>query len=151
MFPPRLAMLSLACLLAACQAERAPATSVPAPAPAPEADGVGAALPGTDASAIVVQPPDDPPGFDRKAIAGRYAGSLADGRPVVLEIEADGKARLDGQAGSWSVGEVPGRLLFDPDDKAGTDRWFAIGAMQALHLLDGRDASPDAAPVLRRD
>lgn len=149
MFRSSLILLSVTVALSACQADPAPPPSTPTTqASAPAAS---ATLPGTDASAVVAQAPADPQDFDRKALAGRYAGALPDGRPQVLEIEADGIARLDGQAGSWSISDDATRLLFDPDDKAGADRWFAIQSTQELRALDAADASPDAAPALQRD
>jgi copper homeostasis protein (lipoprotein) len=146
----RLALATLACALAACRPDPEPS---PDPAPEPLASATTAdagALAGTDASAVVHHAPKDPAGFDRKAFAGAFAGTLpcADcpGIDASVQIGDDGTFRLTETwrdrdtrtetAGTWTIDAEGTRLQLDPDSKEAADRWFEIVSKDEIRMLD---------------
>lgn len=159
---PLFPTLLLACLMAsACQADR----SVPEPtapdAAAPAKDAPAApGTDGTDASAVVHHESADPAGFDRKAFAGDFAGTLpcADcpGIEMQLAIDPDGSFVLDETyqerdasfetRGTWTVEDQGRRLRLDPDSKDEPDRLFQVVSRDELRMLDS-DGQPVDSPL----
>lgn len=158
----RLAVLPLALLiaLAACQpaadkaADATPASDA-APADAPAEPAQDPALAGTDATAVVHHAQPDPAGFDRKAFAGTFSGTLpcADcpGLDTSLQISDDGtftltETRQDRGAtetrGTWAVDADGKRLLLDPDTKETPDRHYELVSNAEIRALD-----PDGNPI----
>ncbi len=149
---------ALCLALAACNPPPAPpepaepiaqAASGPSAAAGPD-KAVDAALAGTDAVAVVHHPARDPEGFDRKALAGAFAGTLpcadcpgidttlrieGDGRFALAETRQGGSDRIE-TTGTWTVDASGERLLLDPDSKRESDRSFAIASSSELQLLD---------------
>lgn len=144
-----LALAALACALAACRPDPEPSPE-PAPEPVAAAPASTAALAGTDATAVVHHAPQDPAGFDRKAFAGAFAGTLpcADcpGIDTSVRIDDDGTFRLTETwrdrdtrtetAGTWTVDADGTRLQLDPDSKEAADRWFEIVSRDEIRMLD---------------
>lgn len=147
-----LILASLALALAACKPAAEPAADA---APADAADSVQddtakAAVAGTDATAVVHNAPSDPAGFDRKAFAGTFAGTLpcADcpGIDTRLDIAADGTFTLSETyqdrdttseaRGTWTIDAAGKQLLLDPETKDGTDRHFELVSKDELRALD---------------
>ncbi|MDH5834055.1 copper resistance protein NlpE [Luteimonas kalidii] len=162
----RLALAPLLWALAACTPDPDPSPE-PAPEPVATAAHAEAGTPdGIDATAVVHHSPDDPAGFDRKAFAGRFAGTLpcADcpGIDTSVQIGDDGTFRLveayrdrdtrHETAGTWTVDADGTRLQFDPDTKQAADRWFEIVSKDELRALDteGRPIAGNANTSLRR-
>lgn len=168
-------LLASAFALAACQPSTDNATtdapvdaidepSVPTPVAEPERDPL---LEGSDATSVVHHDRADPTGFDRKAFAGRFSGTLpcADcpGIDTRLEIAeggtfALGETRLGGDArhdtaGTWTVDAAGKRLLLDPDVKDAADRHFEVVSNDELRVVDADGNPVDGAvgPGLRRD
>ena len=145
-----LVLLPLALALAACKPAAEPAPAPAAPAEAPAVPTESGSVAGTDATAVVHHDRPDPAGFDRKAFAGTFSGTVpcADcpGIDTRLEIRADGTFRLsetyqdrDGTAdtaGTWTIDADGKRLQLDPDSKDGADRWFEIVSKDEIRQLD---------------
>jgi copper homeostasis protein (lipoprotein) len=147
--------------------DAAQATAAPAAADVPATPAArDPLLEGSDAVAIEHHARPEPPGFDRRAFAGTFAGTLpCAGCPsgdARLRIDADGGFRLDegigggGEvqtAGTWSVDAGSRRLLLDPEVKDAPDRHFAIASNDELRMLDPDGNELDGAPGhgLRRD
>ena len=169
------ALAALCLALAACSPP--PAPPEPAEPIAQAASGatptagsdqaVDAALAGTDALAVVHHPARDPEGFDRKALAGAFAGTLpcadcpgidttlridGDGRFALAETRQDGSDRVE-TTGTWTIDASGDRLLLDPDSKGESDRRFAIASGSELQLLDdaGNPAAGSGNLSLRRN
>jgi len=158
------ALAALCLALAACSPPPAPpepaepiAQAAPgATAAAGSEQAVDAALAGTDALAVVHHPARDPEGFDRKALAGAFAGTLpcadcpgidttlridGDGRFALAETRQGGSDRIE-TTGTWTVDAAGERLLLDPDSKRDSDRRFAIASGSELQLLDDAGNPP---------
>jgi len=111
----------------------------------------GSSVAGTDATAVVNHDRPDPAGFDRKAFAGAFAGTVpcADcpGIETHLAIDADGTFRLSETyqgrgnssetTGTWTIDAGGKRLLLDPDTKDADDRHFEIVSKDEVRMLDG--------------
>lgn len=161
-FAVPLALLPLALALAACKPAAEPAAAPAATAEAPTAPVES----GTDAAAVVHHDRPDPAGFDRKAFAGTFAGTVpcADcpGIETHLAIDADGTFRLDETyqdrdsrrqtTGTWTIDAGGKRLLLDPDTKDAADRRFEIVSRNEVRLLDteGRPIASGLNYSLRR-
>lgn len=151
-----LVLILLALALAACRPAAEPAQD--AQAIATESAAAPAQtdpLAGTDATAVVHHAAVDPAGFDRKAFAGRFSGTLpcADcpGIDMHVEIDADGTFRASETyqdrdttietTGTWTIDADGRRLQFDPDRKDDADRWFGIVSKDEIRMLDS-DGNP---------
>ena len=163
-----LALFPLALALVACKPAAEPAADAPAAVPedAAAAGTPAPAVDGTDATAVVHNPPRDPAGFDRKAFAGTFAGTVpcADcpGIDTRLDIAADGTFTLSETyqerdtafetRGTWTLDADGTRLLLDPDTKDGTDRHFGIVSKDEIRMLDaeGKPAASGLNYSLRR-
>lgn len=144
-----LVLLPLALAIAACKPAADPAPNA-APAEAPAVPVESGSVAGTDATAVVNHDRPDPAGFDRKAFAGTFAGTVpcADcpGIETHLTIDADGTFRLgetyqerDGSSettGTWTIDAGGKRLLLDPDTKDADDRHFEIVSKDEVRMLD---------------
>lgn len=164
---PGLALIPLALALAACKPAAEPApTATPAEA-APAVPTEAGAVAGTDATAVVHNAPADPAGFDRKAFAGSFAGTVpcADcpGIDTSVRIGDDGTFRLteayqgsdtrSETTGTWTVDADGRRLQLDPDTKDAADRWFEIVSNNEIRMLDtgGNPIESGHNYSLRRD
>lgn len=124
-------------------------------------------LAGTDALALVEHaPPADPvpAGFDARAVAGTFSGSLpcADcpGIDATLALHADGRYTLEERPlgrgdvlasdGTWMPRPDGRSLLLDPNDKDREDRRFALLSNDELRPLD-LDGTPVDGSLRRRD
>ncbi|RZA21635.1 MAG: copper resistance protein NlpE [Lysobacteraceae bacterium] len=91
------------------------------------------------------------PGFDVKAFAGTYGGTLpcadCSGIDTTIAFTPEGGYTMsetyqdsDGSnfvtKGSWTVGDDGKSLLLDPEDKAEYDRHFEVVSATELHALD---------------
>ncbi len=155
-----LALLPLAFVLAACKPAAEPASAPAAAAEAPAAPVESGSVAGTDATAVVHHDRSDPAGFDRKAFAGTFAGTVpcADcpGIETHLAIDADGTFELDETyqdrdsssqtTGTWTIDADGKRLLLDPDTKDAADRRFEIVSKDEVRLLDS-DGNPIASEL----
>jgi len=144
-----LVLIPLALALAACKPAADPAPGAP-PADTVAAPAQAGAVAGTDATAVVNHERPDPAGFDRKAFAGSFAGTLpcADcpGIDMRIDIEADGSFRASETyqdrdttveiAGTWTIDADGRRLLLDPDSKDEADRHFEIVSKDEIRMLD---------------
>ncbi len=154
-FTAPLALLPLALALAACKPAAEPAATSAATPEAPTAPVESGSVVGTDATAVVNHDQPDPAGFDRKAFAGSFAGTVpcADcpGIETHLAIDADGTFELDETyqdrdagvrtTGTWTIDADGKRLLLDPDTKDAADRHFEIVSKDEIRML-GADGSP---------
>ena len=159
-FAVPLALLPLALALAACKPAAEPASAPTAKAEAPAAPVESGSVAGTDATAVVNHDRPDPAGFDRKAFAGAFAGTVpcADcpGIETHLAIDADGTFKLDETyqdrdtgnrtTGTWTVDADGKRLLLDPDTKDAADRRFEIVSKDEIRMLDV-DGNPIASEL----
>ena len=161
-----IALLPLALALAACKpaAEPAPAPATTAEAPATPVES--GSVVGIDATAVVNHDRPDPAGFDRKAFAGRFAGTVpcADcpGIDTHLAINADGTFTLEEtyrdrgaghkSTGTWTIEADGKRLLLDPDTKDAADRHFEIVSKDEVRMLDteGKPIASELNYSLRR-
>lgn len=167
--------LSLALAVCACQpaadksAEAVPDDATQSDAPANNADAQAwrdPLLEGSDAIAIEHHARPEPVGFDRRAFAGMFSGTLpcADcpGIDTRLHLGDDGTFHLaetyrdrgDAQtAGTWTVDAAGTRLLLDPDVKDAPDRHLAIVSNDELRMLDPDGNAIDSTLdySLRRD
>ncbi|MCW5568216.1 MAG: copper resistance protein NlpE N-terminal domain-containing protein [Dokdonella sp.] len=146
---PLALLLPLALALSACKPAAEPAP-VAAPAEAPALPAESARIADTDATAVVHHDRPDPAGFDRKAFAGTFSGTVpcADcpGIETHLTINADGSFTLaetyqerdsgDSTSGTWTIDADGRRLLLDPDTKDAADRWFEIVSKDEVRMLD---------------
>ena len=158
--PTTFALLPLALVLAACKPAAEPAPATTATAEAPTAPVESGNVAGTDATAVVHHDRPDPAGFDRKAFAGTFAGTVpcADcpGIETHLAIDADGTFRLDETyqdrdagvqtTGTWTIDADGKRLLLDPDTKDAADRHFEIVSKDEIRMLDV-DGNPIASEL----
>lgn len=158
--PTTFALLPLALVLAACKPAAEPEPAIAAAAEAPAAPVESGSVAGTDATAVVHHDRPDPAGFDRKAFAGTFAGTVpcADcpGIETHLAIDADGTFRLDETyqdrdssrqtTGTWTIDADGKRLLLDPDTKGAADRHFEIVSKDEIRML-GADGSPIASEL----
>ncbi len=128
------AALSLV-LIAGCKREE-PAPEMPAPESVPaEANN------GPVASVDHTSPGDAAPGFDAKAFAGTYGGTMpcagcpgidaiiafdAEGGYTLNEVYQDGTDSTFTTKGTWSVDKDGKTVLLDPEDKEERDRSFEI-------------------------
>jgi copper homeostasis protein (lipoprotein) len=170
-----LLLLPLAFALAACERSADKATidtrdeagdvaPVQSPTDAQESDPVPE---GSEATAVVHHARPDPLGFDRKAFAGAFSGTLpcADcpGIDARLEIAEGGTFALNERRrgddashdtiGTWTIDAAGTHLLLDPDDKDAADRHFEVVSNDELRALDAEGdpvAGADNAG-LRRD
>ena len=140
---------SITLALAACKpaADSAPAA---APVEAPAVPAESGSVAGTDATAVVNHDRPDPAGFDRKAFAGAFAGTVpcADcpGIDTRLAINADGTFTLDesyqdrdtrnATTGTWTLDADGKRLQLDPDGQDAENRWFEIVSGDEVRMLD---------------
>ena len=155
-----LALLPLALVLAACKPAADPVPADAAPAEAPAVPVESGSVAGTDATAVVDHERPDPAGFDRKAFAGSFAGTVpcADcpGIETHLAIDADGTFELDETyqdrnsssqtTGTWTIDADGKRLLLDPDAKDAADRHFEIVSKDEIRMLDV-DGNPIASEL----
>ena len=96
------------------------------------------------------------PGFDAKAFAGTYGGTLPcadcpgidttiafapEGGYTMSEVYQDGDASTFTLKGTWTVREDGKTLLLDPEDKQEMDRWFEVVSATELRALD-KDGKP---------
>lgn len=144
-----LVLIPLALALAACKPAAGPASETP-PTDTAAAPTQSGALAGTDATAVVHHARSDPAGFDRKAFAGSFSGTLpcADcpGIDMHVDIDADGTFRANEtyqdrdttveMAGTWTIDADGRRLLLDPDSKDEADRHFEIVSKDEIRMLD---------------
>lgn len=159
-FTAPLALLPLALALAACKPAAEPAATSAATPEAPTAPVESGSVVGTDATAVVNHDQPDPAGFDRKAFAGSFAGTVpcADcpGIETHLAIDADGTFELDETyqdrdagvrtTGTWTIDADGKRLLLDPDTKDAADRHFEIVSKDEIRML-GADGSRIASEL----
>ena len=143
--------IALSCLaIAACKrdADSPPATdAMPA---------VAEAVPAEPASAVISEvdhnsPASAAPGFDAKAFAGTYGGTLPcadcpgidtsimfspEGGYTLSEVYQDRDSGSLVVKGTWTVREDGKTLLLDPEDKAAHDRWYEVVSPSELRALD---------------
>lgn len=154
-----LLMLALSCCsIAACKRQ---AEAPPVAAPVEEVS-----------NAVVAEidhnsPASAAPGFDAKAFAGTYAGTLpcadcagidttvafaAEGSYTMSEIYQDADNSAFTLKGTWTVGEDGKTLLLDPEDKEERDRWFRQVSPTELRALDleGKPIESELDYSLRR-
>lgn len=96
------------------------------------------------------------PGFDAKAFAGTYGGTLPcadcsgidttiaftpEGGYTMSEVYQDRDASSFVIKGTWTVKEDGKTLLLDPEDKQELDRWFTVVSPNELRALD-KDGKP---------
>lgn len=156
-------LIALAALLPACKREApvaadAPSTTVAAPA---ATDAVSPEVMAVDDRA---SPADAAPGFDVKAVAGTYAGTIpcADcpGIDTRLVLEPGGRytlhqsyrerdARFD-ETGTWSAKPGGKAILLDPDAKGDADASLQIIAADELRFLGAEDAPNGPLYALKR-
>lgn len=147
-------LLALACLtvfaVAACKPEPAePIAATPATVDAPAASGLNPPAVSSDAR-----------GFDMKAFAGTFSGTLpcasCPGIDTTLELDAEGTYAIaevyqdeDGPAietdGTWTVEASNGQVRLDPNSKSAQDRLFAISSNDQLTQLDLEGQPIDSA------
>ena len=138
--------LALSCLaLAACkrEAEARPATV----AAAPTEEIKSAVISEIDQNS----PSSAAPGFDAKAFAGTYGGTLPcadcpgidtsiafapEGGFTMSEVYQDSDSSSFTLKGTWTVKEDGKTLLLDPEDKQERDRWFEVVSGNELRALD---------------
>ena len=160
-----LVLLPLAFALAACK-PAADSTPAAAPVEAPAVPAESGSVAGTDATAVVRHDQPDPAGFDRKAFAGTFAGTVpcADcpGIDTHLAINADGTFTLEEtyrdrgaghkSTGTWTIEADGKRLLLDPDTKDAADRHFEIVSKDEVRMLDteGKPIASELNYSLRR-
>lgn len=148
---------SLIALLGACRQEQpAPADTPQATAEVPAEAAPASAMPpvepakipGTDAIAVSQNVSADAgtqgaaqkiAGTDPKDFAGRFAAGSDS-----LQLNADGTYAMAQDTGTWTVEGDGKTLLLDSNDKAATDRRYAVVSRDELKASEG-----DA--VLRRD
>lgn len=156
---PLIALLTLA----ACKQPAPPPAESGAPAAAAAASAMSPEVVAIDDHA---SPADAVPGFDIKAVAGAWRGTLpcasCPGIDTTLELQADGRYRLvevyreeaDSRfdtGGSWAAEAGGQRIRLDPDDKDERDRVYALANGTLLQLGEGDQPPPDAAAyTLRR-
>lgn len=123
-----------------------------AEAPAP----VAATPAESTASAVISEVDHNSPasaaaGFDVKAFAGTYGGTLPcadcsgidtsiafdpEGGYSMSEVYQDGSASSFVTKGTWVVREDGKTVLLDPEDKEERDRWFQVVSKDELRALD---------------
>jgi len=130
--------------------------------PAVPAEAEAAAAP-TEAvkSAVISEidhnsPASAAPGFDVKAFAGTYGGTLPcadcpgidtsiaftpEGGYTMSEVYQDSDASSFTAKGTWTVEEDGKTLLLDPEDKHELDRWYEVLSATELRALD-KDGKP---------
>ncbi|WP_158636400.1 copper resistance protein NlpE [Luteimonas marina] len=152
-----LVLIPLALALAACKPDADPAPAAPPADTATTAQS--GAVAGTDATAVVDHERPDPAGFDRKAFAGSFAGTLpcADcpGIDMRVDIDADGSFSASETyqdrdttvetAGTWTIDADGRRLLLDPDSKDEADRHFEIVSKDEIRMLDAEGKPVESA------
>ncbi|WP_165967304.1 copper resistance protein NlpE [Luteimonas aestuarii] len=167
--------LTLALAICACQPAADKSTDIDtggaatanATTTTPEAQpGRDPLLEGSDAIAIEHHSRPEPAGFDRRAFAGMFSGTLpcADcpGIDTRLHIADDGTFHLTEAyrdrgnaqtAGTWTVDAAGTRLLLDPDVKDAPDRHLSIVSNDELRALDPEGNAIDSTldHLLRRD
>lgn len=138
--------VTLSCLaIAACKRE---AEAPPAPvAAAPTEDIKSAVISEVDHNS----PSSAAPGFDAKAFAGTYGGTLPcadcpgidtsiafepEGGFTMSEVYQDSDSSSFTLKGTWTVKEDGKTLLLDPEDKQERDRWFEVASGNELRALD---------------
>ncbi len=138
--------LALSCLaLAACKREaEAPPAAVAA---APTEEITSAVISESDQNS----PSSAAPGFDAKAFAGTYGGTLPcadcpgidtsiafapEGGFTMSEVYQDSDSSSFTLKGTWTVKEDGKTLLLDPEDKQERDRWFEVVSGNELRALD---------------
>ena len=153
--------LALSCVAIAGCKQDAPA---PAAAPAAAAEDIKSAVisevdHGSPASAA--------PGFDVKAFAGTYGGTLPcadcpgidtsiaftpEGGYTMSEVYQDSEGSSFTGNGTWTVREDGKSVLLDPEDKDERDRAFEVVSSSELRLLDasGKPADSGLGYSLRR-
>ena len=131
--------------LAACKrdAEAPPAVAAAAPAEAIESAVISEVDHNSPASAA--------PGFDAKAFAGTYGGTLPcadcpgidtsiaftpEGGYSMSETYQDRDSSSFVTKGTWTVREDGKTVLLDPEDKEEHDRWYEIVSTAELRALD---------------
>ena len=149
-------------LMAGCKREE-PAPDMPAPASAP------AAQISSDVVATVNHgsPADAAPGFDAKAFAGTYGGTLpcagcpgidaiiafdAEGGYTLNEVYQDGTDSAFTTKGTWTVNEDGKTILLDPEDKEERDRSFELKSPTELlaKAVEGQAAAGGQEFILKR-
>ena len=138
--------VTLSCLaIAACKRE---AEAPPAPvAAAPTEDIKSAVISEVDHNS----PSSAAPGFDAKAFAGTYGGTLPcadcpgidtsiafapEGAYAMSEVYQDSDSSSFTTKGTWTVREDGKTLLLDPEDKQEYDHWFEVVSATELRALD---------------
>ena len=142
-----LSALALSCLaVAGCKRE----AEAPPPAPAeaaPAAETRSAVISEIDHGS----PASAAPGFDVKAFAGTYGGTLPcadcsgidtsiaftpEGGYTLSEVYQDRDNGSFTTKGTWTVREDGKTLLLDPEDKQEHDHWYQVVSPTELRALD---------------
>ena len=113
----------------------------PTPLPEPVADASAEAAPGAVTAQVDHGSPAGDTGFDTKAFAGTYGGTMpcagcpgidaiiafdAEGGYTLNEVYQDGTDSTFTTKGTWSVDKDGKTVLLDPEDKEERDRSFEI-------------------------
>lgn len=141
-------LLALACLVVFAVAACKPEPTVPAAEMAAPAETAAAAV---DLNPSMEGVSSDSRGFDMKAFAGTFSGTLpcasCPGIDTTLVLDADGtyaitEAYQDQQGpaiemdGTWTVEANDRQVRLDPNSKREPDRLFAISSNEQLTQLD---------------